>query len=202
MRSIQTATVTLGIVLVGLLVLPALPGCKRAVSLPHVRTFVGYVENSDAFIALSQVDGEVMAYVCNGRDLATWLRGPAGDDGLDLSAGEARLQATFDGAGFVGTFTSAHGGSHAFRARPATQGSGFYRAVQTVAGLGYVGGWIVLSDGQQRGAVKADSLLVEGTLPPLDPERPTVALPGGGALTARPVEDLLSTPPTASVTAP
>lgn len=198
MLSLQTRTAALGVVLAALLLLPVLSSCKRAVSVPRVHTFVGYVENSDAFIALTQLDGQVLAYVCNGRDVATWLRGSARGDALDLNSGEARLQAAYDGTGFTGTFTSAHGGSHPFRARPAAQGAGFYRAAQTVAGLSYVGGWIVLGDGQQRGAVKAGGVLVGGTLAPLDPERPTVELPGGGALTAQSVEEILATPPTAS----
>ena len=186
----------------GLLLLSSLAACERAVGVPNVRTFVGYVENSDAFIALSQVDGEVMAYVCNGRDMATWLRGSSGDGAVELSSGEAHLRAAYDGSGFSGTFTSAHGGSHAFRARPAAQGAGFFRAAQTVAGLAYVGGWVVLGDGQQRGAVKAGGLLIEGARVPLDPGRPVVALPGGGALTARPVEDVLAAPATVAAGTP
>jgi hypothetical protein len=188
-------------VLAGLLLLPLLSACERALSVPRVHTFVGYVENSDAFIALAQIDGEVMAYVCNGRDMATWLRGSASEGAIDLTSGEARLQASYGGAGVTGTFTSAQGGAHTFRARPAARGSGFYRAVQTVAGLGYVGGWIVIGDGQQRGAVKADGVLVEGTLAPLDPKTPTVALPGGGTLTAQPVADFLSAPSAVSAEA-
>lgn len=194
MVSHQIRFASLGMALAGLLLLPVLPGCKRAASVPPVHTFVGYVENSDAFIALAQLDGEVMAYVCNGRNVATWLRGSASEDGIDLTAGEARLRATYERGGITGTFTSAQGGSHAFRARPAAQGAGFYRAAQTVAGLGYVGGWIVLSDGQQRGAVKADGVVVEEALAPLDMAHPVVALPGGGTLRAQPVADMLAAP--------
>ena len=194
MSSLRTRTAALGVVIAGLLALSALGGCERAGSVPRVHTFVGYVESSDAFVALTQLDGEVLAYVCNGRDVATWLRGSAVGGAIDLTAGEARLQAAYDGVTIIGTFTSAQGGSHAFRARPAAQGAGFYRAAQTVAGLSYVGGWIVLGDGQQRGAVKADGVLVEGALAPLDPAHPVVAVPGGGTLTARPVEEVLAAP--------
>lgn len=191
MLSVRTRIATLGIVLAGLLILPLLSGCERAVSVPRVHTFVGYVENSDAFIALTHLDGEVMAYVCNGRDVATWLRGAAHGDVVDLASGDARLRAVFDERGVTGSFTSAQGGAHAFRAQPAALGAGFYRATQTVAGLGYVGGWILLGDGQQRGAVKADGVIIDDA-EPLDPAQPMVAVPGGGTLTAQPVEEVLA----------
>jgi hypothetical protein len=169
-----------------------LSGCERAASVPRVSTFVGYVENSDAFIALTHLNGEVMAYVCNGRDLAMWLRGDARDRVVELTSSEGHLRAVLDKRGVTGTFTSAQGGVHAFRAQPAAGSSGFYRAAQTVAGLGYVGGWILLSDGQQRGAVKADGVVIEGAVEPLDPARPVVSVPGGGTLTAQPVEEVLA----------
>ena len=182
-------TVTLALAI--LLLFPA-SGCKPAASLPPVVTFVGPVENSDAFIALSRVGESVLAYVCDGGSTATWLKGEASGSAFDLASGEARLRATIRDGRLEGTFTSVQGGAHAFVARPAASGAGFYRAAQTAAGVAYVGGWILLRDGQQRGAVKADGAILSGPKPTLDPSRPEVALPGGEVLVAESVETMLA----------
>ena len=172
-------------------------GCKPAVHVPTVVTFVGPVENSDAFIALSRVGESVLAYVCDGGNTATWLKGAATGSAFDLTAGEARLRATIRGGRLEGTFTSAQGGAHAFVAQQAAEGGGFYRAVQSAAGIAYVGGWILLRDGQQRGAVKADGAIIPGPQPTLDPARPEVSLPDGGSLIAESVEAMLAPSPVA-----
>ena len=174
----------------------ALTGCERPSTLPDVTTFVGYVENSDAFVALSRVDDRVVAYVCDGRTTAMWLRGNAEGDTFDVNSSEARLRASFGRDGITGTFTSAQGGAYPFTARPVAGGAGFYRASQTVAGVAYVGGWILLSDGQQRGAVKQNGAIIPGPQPRLDPARPVVTLPTAGTLMAEPAEAMLTDPPT------
>lgn len=181
--------------LAALVPLLVLAGCERPPALPDVTTFVGYVENSDAFIALSRVEDRVVAYVCDGRATATWLRGNAEGTTFDVTSGEARLRASFGRDGITGTFTSAQGGAYPFTARPAARGAGFYRATQTIAGVAYVGGWILLSDGQQRGAVKRDGAIVPGPQPRLDPARPAVALPAAGTLMAEPAEAMLAKTP-------
>ena len=172
-------------------------GCQPAAQGPTVVTFVGPVENSDAFIALSRVGESVLAYVCDGGDTATWLKGEATGSAFDLTSGHARLRATLRDGRLAGTFTSAQGGSHAFVAQRAAEGAGFYRAATTVAGVAYVGGWILLRDGQQRGAVKADGAIIPGPQPTLDPARTEVSLPGGGSLIAESVEAILAPSPVA-----
>lgn len=176
----------------GLVVLAVVfaPGCRRAASGPHVRTFVGYVENSDAFIALVRVEDAVVAYVCDSRSTAAWLRGEAEGRAFVAASGEGRLRADFGKDAVTGTFTSAQGGAYPFTARPAAGGAGFYRATATLAGAAYVGGWVLLGNGQQRGAVKRDGVILQG--PALDPARPAVALPGGGTLEAFPAARMLT----------
>lgn len=163
-------------------------GCERVPPLPPVHTFVGHVEGSEAFVALSIVGGEVMAYVCDGRDTATWLRGTATDGDLALTADGMRLRAQRTAQGLTGTLTL-ETRSHAFTVAPAMSGGGFYRAAETIAGLGYVGGWILLNDGSQRGALKRDGAIVATDA--LDPDAPTVPVPSG-SLQAQPVEAFLS----------
>ena len=74
-------------------------------------------------------------------------------------------------------------------------GARFYRASQTVAGVAYVGGWILLSDGQQRGVVKQNGAIIPGPQPRLDPARPVVTLPTVDTLMAEPAEAMLTDPP-------
>lgn len=191
----NTLRLTLGALALGaILGLAMLSGCERAGGAPRVHTFVGYVENSDAFVALVRADDSVVAYVCDGRKTATWLRGEADGRTFDVTAGEARLRAVFERGAITGTFTSAQGGAYPFVARPAAAGGGFYRATATLAGLGYVGGWIVLSDGQQRGAVKRDGVILRDA-GALDPRRPTVTLPDGGTMRAEPAARMLAATP-------
>lgn len=178
--------------LLSLLVLSS--GCERVPSLPSVRTFVGPVEGSEAFVALSIVSGEVMAYVCDGHETATWLRGTVTDGDLALTADGMRLRALQTEQGFAGTLTL-ETRSHAFTVTPAMRGGGFYRAAETIAGLGYVGGWILLNDGSQRGALKRDGAIIATDA--LDPSAPTVSVLSG-SLQAQPVEAFLSGQPVAS----
>jgi hypothetical protein len=175
-----------------LLMLVMLPACERAVSVPRIGTFVGFVENSDAFVGLVRLDDQVVAYVCDGRTTATWLRGQAIRNSISLESDGTTLDGTFDGAGVIGTFTSAEGGVHRFKASPAVDGAGFYRASETIAGSAYVAGWIILRNGQQRGAVKRDGEIMPERDVTLDPTEPSIALPGGGMLTARPAERMLA----------
>lgn len=188
--STSSFATVLHVALTGLLLLLLGTGCQRA--LPSAQTFVGPVDGSDTFVGLSIVDGEVMAYVCNGRDNSAWLRGTAKGDEVSLVAGGTRLDARRRGDRIEGTVTFPTG-PHSFEAHAATGGAGFYRAAQTIAGLGYVGGWIVLRDGRQRGALKQDGRILP--TPPFDPAYPAVPLPTGERLTARPVETLLRDAP-------
>lgn len=174
-------------------------GCRSKAGVPVAGTFVGHVDGTEAFVAVARAGKTVVAYVCDGVGTATWFRGAARGRTLDLSSGKARLQATITEAGVTGTFAPEEGPARAFAAQPAAGGAGFYRASRTVAGLSYVGGWIVLSSGAQRGAVKQNgTVLADGPIR-LDPNDPVVVLPDGGTLTARPVADFLTeaapTPP-------
>jgi hypothetical protein len=96
------------------------------------------------------------AYVCDGESVAEWFSGEVNDGALDLlSAGGARLQATLGATGASGSFTPAGGAAAAFTAEAVSAPAGLYRAEENVDGAQYVGGWIVLPDGQTQGAIKA-----------------------------------------------
>ena len=163
----------------------AAPGCYRAGGGEEARTYIGIVENSDAFVALVRVEDAVLAYVCDGRATAAWFRGDAEGRTFEAASGEGRLRAEFDDLAARGVFVSEEGGAYGFTAWPATGGAGFYRAAAVIAGSAYVGGWILLG-GQQRGAVTRDGVVVDEA--GFDPARPVVPLPGGPTLTALPAD--------------
>ena len=68
----------------------------------------------------------------------------------------ARLASEVSGDGTVGTLLLG-GEEHAFSASPAEEPAGLYRKEETVDGEGYVGGWILLESGEERGAVRNNS---------------------------------------------
>lgn len=126
-------------------------------------TYAGKVEGTEAFIAIV-VDKEnhALAYLCDGREgqsatVAEWFTGAVAEDGsLDLrSEGGAHLVANVSGSeeGVEGSVTLPEGEEHSFVASPVEAPAGLYRAEETVEGVEYVGGWIELEGGEERGAV-------------------------------------------------
>ncbi|MBI5823043.1 MAG: hypothetical protein HZB18_03380 [Chloroflexi bacterium] len=142
------------LVLLASLLLTACGGAAKPVS----GSFVGKVDGSDAFISVVlHTDGSVTAYVCDSVAISEWFKGNADDSSLDLTnASGARLTADLAAGSFNGTFTpsGANGSSPlTFSVNAADQPAGLYRGEDTVDGVDLVAGWIVLPDGDQRGAV-------------------------------------------------
>lgn len=136
----------------------------------HIGNFVGEVPGTDAFIAVV-VDRQnrVLAYVCDGRggsgggepfewSITEWFRGSASEEGdLDLTGeGGARLLANVEPqeGRIRGTLTLPDRGEFPFEAEPAEAPAGLYRKVEEVNNEELVGGWILLENGEERGAVK------------------------------------------------
>ena len=145
---------------------------------------MGQVVGTDAFLGVVIfANRETLAYVCDGTSIAQWFRGPAGPEALALTAeGGARLNATLTPAAVTGTVTLADGRAFDFTATPATGEAGLYRAHETLDGVEHVAGWVVLPDGQQRGAITAGGRTLPA--PRLTPATPTVPV-GGGTLHAQ-----------------
>ena len=175
----------------GALALLLAVGHRQPLDLPSVHTYVAAVPGSNAFVAVAHVEGEVMAYVCDGRDTATWLRGTATGHDLALSDGEVHLRARHHADGLAGTLQLG-AVTYRFEAEPISAGGGFYRGTRTLAGLSYVGGWIVLRDGRQRGALWQAEHVLPSTLA-IERGTPTGTLPGGAMVEAEPVEHVLAT---------
>lgn len=125
-----------------------------------VRHFAGAVDGTDAFIAFAMDGSKTLAYVCDGETVAEWYHGPA------ATQGPLALVPTAPGTDLVITAELVGGAvagsvrlpgddtDHTFSAQPATGGAGLYRATGEKDGSRYVGGWIQLAGGEQRGAVR------------------------------------------------
>ena len=136
-------------------------------------SLVGTVDGTDAFIALvPQENNSLIAYMCDGQTISVWFRGERNGGEEDLAAATgARLQASLEGDTAAGTVTLADGQTYAFTASLASGEAGLYRAEETLDGNNYVGGWIILNDGSQRGLVNrisdGTSNITDGTSNPL-----------------------------------
>lgn len=171
----------LGLVVLGLSLL--LVGCGSAgtAAQPLKGNFVGTVPGSNALLALTTSEGKADAYLCDSQALADWFRGAVYNGAFAATAKDgAQLQATVAPAGVDGTLTLPGGQPLAFHLVPATGDAGLYVAQQQINGTPYVGGWILLPDGEQRGSVTSPKDVV--ATPALDPHHPLVTVPGVGIL--------------------
>ena len=144
------------------------------------RGYVGTVRGTHAFVGVAVSGSQVTAYVCDSKRIAQWFKGSlhaatvtltskAGYV-LHLAVGNQQVTGTLRLPGKAGTI-------HRLVTAGATRPAGLYRGVKTVAGKRYLGGWIVLPDGRQRGEVVSGATDVAS--PALDPNNPTVQIKRG-----------------------
>jgi serine/threonine-protein kinase len=115
-------------------------------------TFAGRVKGGKATVAITAKGDQAIAYVCDGKNIESWLQGSAADGKLDLSSKDSTdaLTGTFTKGRAKGTITVGDQ-QFTFDVAKATKPSGFYRTAADVRGARVVGGWIVLADGTQVG---------------------------------------------------
>jgi hypothetical protein len=151
-------------------------------------SFVGPTEGSESFVAIVTNGEQVMGYVCDGATTAEWFTGAAARDSIDLtSAGSIGLVAQRGtGDTLDGTLTTAGTESSFSAMRVDIDGSegGLCRGILQVDGVTYTGGWIVLPDGRQRGAVIGDDGSKLFGVPDIDPVTMIVDVPGLGTFNA------------------
>lgn len=127
-------------------------GIFQAAPMPN--TFVADVDE-DLYIGISLEEDDVTVYLCDGERVGVWLTGEVDDEGLaELGSFEegAYVQLGVDDDLVSGSVTVAGAlGAHRFEATPANGDAGLYRAEETFEGEDYVGGWVVLEDGRQKG---------------------------------------------------
>jgi hypothetical protein len=134
-------------------------------------TYVADVDG-DLFIALNLVElngaeeeRAIRAYLCNGAEVSVWMTDQFSGDEVTLVSGDTRIVLTSINSA-SGVVSLAGGAEVPFTANLATGEAGLYRAEGTFEGQDYVGGWIVLNNGQQRGAITLDGQVLEN--PTLD----------------------------------
>jgi hypothetical protein len=109
-----------------------------------------------AFVSVVTSQGKAIAYVCDGETTAQWFRGSLQAGGLFEARStdqKSRITAQINAGSVVGAITLETNEVLLFRATPASGDAGLYRSDDTINGSRWLGGWVVLPDGQQRGAV-------------------------------------------------
>jgi hypothetical protein len=130
---------------------------------PANGNFVSELASPDAsgagatvFVAVVTSQDQAIAYICDGEKLAEWFRGPVQSGGLfeaRSTSKNAQITAQINGRSVVGAITLEGGRVLPFRVKPADGLAGLYRSDDTIDAQRFLGGWVVLPDGQQRGAV-------------------------------------------------
>lgn len=148
--------------------------------------YTGRTDDDSSAVAITVRDDKAIAYVCDGKNVESWLQGDVKDDGsLKLTGkGGASLEGTVKGTREIRGKANVGSGSYAFTVDKAKKPSGLYRANSTVAGARIEGGWIVLPEGEQVGILKRDGK--PSPAPEIDPATGAVTV-DGQQLTARPV---------------
>jgi hypothetical protein len=149
---------------------------------PDKVVYAGRTDDDSAAIAVAVLGDRAAAYVCDGRNVESWMRGTAREGELNLRANNGdTVEAKLDGSAIEGTIELGDQKLD-FTSDEAKRPAGLYRA----RGSAYTIGWIVLPDGTQVGIKTRD----DGTstaAPKLDPDQPDVDV-NGGRVTAKPVE--------------
>jgi hypothetical protein len=149
--------------------------------------FVGRVEGSNAYIAVLKSGRKIGGYVCQNGPGGGWIQYSWLQDGrAPLRSADGRRIGQVAIAGDLATGTvEVAGQERQFRARRTRGGSaGLHFAIGLTRNRLLVGGWILLPDGTQRGAVSgvnASTLSPVATTraPRLNPSKPSVTLGGG-----------------------
>jgi hypothetical protein len=131
---------------------PTAAAARRA----FATAFVGRVDGSNAYVAILKDGTKVGGYVCNDGPGGAWIKYThlrRGRAPLIAGNGDVIGRVTITGDRATGT-VEVSGTRHAFSAkRTSAEHPGLYFAVGVERNRVKVGGWIVLPDGSQRGAI-------------------------------------------------
>lgn len=140
---------------------------------PAEVVFAGRAADSRMAIAVAVKGDEAAAYLCDGANVESWLKGTAIDGTVDLKSkdGATTLTGELTGENLNGTIMIA-GQPLQFSIAPAQAPAGLYRGEGDMTTLG----WILLPDGTQVGIARSAS----GTAPApaLDPAKGAVTVRG------------------------
>ena len=162
---------------------------------PRTGTFLTAVSVSSGptpFVGIVTTADKVLAYICDGQGLAQWYRGSLQAGGLfevRSTTKKSQITAQINGHSVVGAITLEDGRVLQFRAIPGEGPAGLYRSDDRLGDVRYLGGWVVLPNGEQRGAVtdigstrpgfmlEFRSNLIGTNIPGLGPLKPFMVTP-------------------------
>ncbi|GAF44763.1 hypothetical protein [Rhodococcus wratislaviensis] len=111
-------------------------------------TYVGSVDGSDAYVALARSGDEMIAFLCDGDQMWTWMTGTMDGDKASLSSPDgATLTASMSDGTVTGQVSAPGMPDKAFVAHPAGADEGMFRAATNRDGADYTLGWIMTADG-------------------------------------------------------
>jgi hypothetical protein len=152
-----------------------------AAALPAEAVYAGNAADSPLAIAVAVKGEDASAYLCDGANVESWLKGTALDGTVELTSkdGATTLTAGLQGEALAGTITVA-GQKQDFSIAVAAPPAGLYRG----EGGETTVGWIILPDGTQVGIARTPG----GTAPApaLDPAK-GAAVVGGARVAAEKV---------------
>lgn len=152
---------------------PAEDAPPPAPAFPREAVYAGEVDQGPMTIAVAVKGDEAAAYLCDGAQVESWLKGTVVDGRLELASkdGANRVVASLAGDTLTGTVTIA-GEDSPFTAPAATAPAGVYRGEGAEATIG----WIVLPDGSQVGIATRNGR--SEPAPRLDPAAGAVTVEG------------------------
>jgi hypothetical protein len=130
---------------------------------PAEAKYLGHTDGNGAAIAITVRNGQVAAYLCDGKSVEGWYQGSAADGTIDAKGrGSNALTGSLSGSKLSGT-VSAGGKSWTYSAEPTAAPAGLYRAKSGVRTTG----WIKDSNGQVTGLSNENGVV--GPAAPLNP---------------------------------
>ena len=139
---------------------------------PNKVVYAGRTDDDSAAIAVAILGDEAAAYLCDGQDVESWLRGTVKGNEISLTSKKgAALEARLVRGGLEGKIEVAGDELH-FTIKEAKPPAGLYRA----RGAKTTIGWIILPDGSQVGIQTSGE--ESAPAPKLDPDNPEVTVDG------------------------
>jgi hypothetical protein len=144
-----------------------------AAQFPAEAVYAGETADIPLYVAVAVKGEESAAYLCDGKAVESWLKGPAKNGELDLTSKDAvnTLTAKLTGNTIVGTVMLA-GQPHDFSIPLAPPPAGLFRGANGETTVG----WIVLPSGKQVGVAKTGTR--ESSAPALGADREGATIGG------------------------
>jgi hypothetical protein len=118
-----------------------------------------------------QVRKDIVVYLCDNADVSTWFFGQTTSGSVALENDNIHVQLSLGEESVSGTverrdLAPQQFPQYSFEAQRAVGDAGLYRAEETIDGQDYVGGWVVLNNLEQQGAITLGGQVIEN--PTLD----------------------------------